>query len=238
MDTRKLATPPSPETAAPADSRRERLARICFAVTAGVVGAGLVLQVALAAGNDEASFATVPARLVNVFSFFTIQSNVIVVVTSALLALRWDRPSTPFRTWRLTGLVAITITGVVFHLALADLHELTGKEAVADFVLHTASPILTLLGWLIFGPRGQVTGRIVRLAVLFPITWLAYALIRGAFVTDRFGNAYYPYPFLNAHEHGYASISGAVALVAVLFLAVAYGVLALDRRLPHPISTQ
>lgn len=176
--------------------------------------------------------------MVNVFSFFTVQSNVIVVVTSALLALRLDRPSTPFRTWRLTGLVAITITGVVFHLALADLQELTGKEAVADFVLHTLSPILTVLGWLVFGPRGQVSGRTVRLAVAFPVAWLAYALVRGAFVTDRFGNDYYPYPFLNAHLHGYASVFGAAALVAVLFLAVAYGALAVDRRLPTTTSTQ
>lgn len=126
-------------------------------------------------------------------------SNVAVAATTGVLA---DRPFVLFRTLRLDGLVAITVTGVVFHLALSDLQELTGWSAFADFVLHTVSPFLAVVGWGVFGPRGALSPRIVLLSVVAPVTWIAYTLIRGANVQDRFGDDYYPYPFMNVPVHG------------------------------------
>ena len=211
-------------------------ARLFYGATAVIVAFGLVLQLGLAIAKDSSAgaFATTPARIVNFFSFFTVQSNVLVVVTSALLALDPDRRSTVFRVLRLDAVICITVTGVVFHLALADLQELTGWDALADFVLHTLSPVLAALGWLVLGPRSHLTPRIVRLAVLPPIGWLAYALVYGAIVEDRFGNDYYAYPFMNVQVHGYAVALLRCALVAVLFLGLAVGALALDRSLPDP----
>jgi len=46
---------------------------------------------------------------------------VIVGVTSLLLALNPNRSSTVFNTFRLTGVVAIAVTDVVFHAVLARL---------------------------------------------------------------------------------------------------------------------
>ncbi len=127
--------------------------------------------------------------------------------------------------------MAITVTGVVFHLALSDLQELTGWPAFADFVLHTVSPFLAVVGWGVFGPRGALSPRIVLLSVVAPVLWIVYTLIRGANVQDRFGNDYYPYPFMNVPVHGYPVVLINVSIVAVLFLAISFGALALDRRL-------
>ena len=129
-------------------------------------------------------------------------------------------------------MIAIVVTGIVFHLTLSDLQELTGWNALADFILHTLSPVLTGLGWLLLGPRGHLTRRIVLWSIVAPVCWLIYTLIRGAMVDDRAGNAYYPYPFMNVQDHGYPVVLVNCALVAVLFLAIAFGTLALDRRLP------
>jgi hypothetical protein len=82
------------------------------------------------------------------------------------------------------------------------------------------------------GPRGTLTPRIVLPAVIAPVAWIVYALVRGALVLDRFGNHYYPYPFMDVGVHGYPVVLLNVAIVAVLFLAVSFGALALDRRLP------
>lgn len=78
---------------------------------------------------------------------------------------------------------------------------------MADFILHTASPILCVVGWLVLGPCGHLTRRVVLLGVIAPVCWLVYTLIRGALVQDRFGVDYYPYPFLNVAEHGVRSSS-------------------------------
>ena len=211
----------------------ERAARTFLGMTSALVGFGLVLQLSLSitAESGAGYFEASPDRIVNFFSYFTVLSNIAVCGTTGLLAVRLDRRSTLFRTLRLDALVGIAVTGVVFHLTLAQLQELTGWDALADFLLHTASPILTVLGWLLLGPRGQVSRRIVLAAVIAPIIWLVYTLIRGELVQDRFGHDYYPYPFLNVADHGYPVVLVNSALVAVLFLAISFGALALDRRL-------
>jgi hypothetical protein len=79
---------------------------------------------------------------------------------------------------------------------------------------------------------GRLDGRIVRLAVLPPVAWLVFALARGAIVQDVHGNDYNAYPFMNAQVHGYAVALLRCAVVALLFLGLAYGALAADRRLP------
>lgn len=63
-------------------------------------------------------------RALNSFAYFTTQSNLLVGFAALLLALRLDRSSTVFRVLRLCGLVAITVTGIVFHAVLAQLLDL------------------------------------------------------------------------------------------------------------------
>ena len=208
-----------------------RVARWFFGGTSALVTFGILLQLRVAAANDNGYFEGVPSRIVNVLSYFTVQSNILVALTAGLLAVRLNRTETWFRVLRLSAVIGITITGIVFHLALKGLTELTGPAVTADWILHTASPILGLVGWVVFGPRGWVTSRIVKLSVLFPVLWLAYTLVRGALVEDRTGRNFYPYPFLDVVEHGYARVFVNIVVVAVLFFVLALGALAADKRL-------
>lgn len=171
----------------------------------------------------EGFFTTPLARVFNLFCYFTVQSNVIVGVTCLLLALRPDRHSTVFAVFRLAGVIDIAITGVVYHVALAQLFELKGYAFVADQLLHTVVPILAVGGWLIFGPRRRVSWSIVGWAMLVPIGWTVFTLIRGPIVN------YYPYPFIDVDLHGYGTVFVNMALIAGLFFALAAGALALDR---------
>jgi len=209
----------------------DRTARLFFGVTSAIVAFALVLQLVLTitTPSDEGFFESTPARILNFLSFFTVLSNILVATTTGLLAANLDRRSTAFRVLRLDAVICIVVTGVVFHLALSDLQVLTGWDFLADFLLHTLSPILCALGWLFFGPRGHLTPRIVKLAVVPPVCWLGYALVYGAVADDRNGNDYYAYPFMNVQVHGYAVALFRCAIVAALFLGLAYGALALDR---------
>ncbi len=139
--------------------------------------------------------------------------------------MRRVRPSTAFRVFRLIGVVAITLTFIVVHVALRELQDLTGQAAVADFLLHTVSPILGVVGWLVFGPRGQTSPRIVLMTLLFPLAWGAFTLIRGEIV------GFYPYPFMNVTDHGYARVAVNLALVGAVFVGLAAGAHWLDGRL-------
>jgi hypothetical protein len=202
-----------------------KAAHAWFAATALVALVGLVVQISVTAGANGGRFTSPASRVGNLFCFFTIDSNLLVGVTSLLLALNLSHPSALFRVLRLDGVVGIIVTGVVFQVALANLHHLTGSALVADTLLHKVSPILCVLGWLVFGPRGTLTAKIAGWSLVFPLAWLATTLIRGAIIN------YYPYPFVDAGTLGYGRVSLNCVLVGVLFTALAFGALGLDRAL-------
>ncbi len=197
-------------------------ARVWFGATALVVFAGLLIQVLVTADNTEGFFETAAGRAFNVFCFFTVQSNVIVGITCLLLAHDPTRSSTAFKTFRLTGVVAITITGIVYHSVLRQLLDLESWALVADNALHTVSPIMVVVGWLTFGPRGLTSPRIARLSVVFPVCWLVFTLIRGPIVD------FYPYPFVDVINLGYVRVLVNCIWVAVLYLGLSAGATVLD----------
>ena len=104
----------------------ETRARAWFGLTALAVFTGIIVQVLVSANAKEEFFHTTSGRVFNVFCFFIIQSNLIVGVTSLLLALNPHRSSSVLKTFRLTGVVAIAVTGVVFHAVLARLLDRGG----------------------------------------------------------------------------------------------------------------
>ncbi|GAB2634510.1 Pr6Pr family membrane protein [Kribbella swartbergensis] len=202
-------------------------------VTALIVACGIVVQLVVTANGTEGFFPDNPERVLNVFAYFTIQSNLLLGGTALALALWPDRPQgTVFRTLRLNGVLCIAVTGIVYHLVLAGLDELSGWAAFTNFLLHTAAPVFGVLGWLLFGPRGRTDPRVVAWSVVFPLVWLVFTLVRGEFV------GFYPYPFVDVTEHGYAQVLLNCLLVAVLFLALAAGATYLDRRLHRKTTVE
>ncbi|OXM72169.1 MULTISPECIES: Pr6Pr family membrane protein [Amycolatopsis] len=202
-----------------------RIARVWFGLHALVVLAGVVMQLFVTSGVMGGRYESAAARMANVFAYFTIQSNLIVGFTGLLLAIRPHRTSTVFRTLRLDGVLAIAVTGIVFHLVLAGLQDLTGWAWVANLLLHTVSPLLGVLGWLLFGPRGAVTSRIIGWSAVYPLAWVAFTLVRGAI------DGFYPYPFIDVTALGYPRVAVNCLVIAVLFVALAFGAMLLDRLL-------
>ena len=174
-------------------------------------------------GNSKHGFFTGTAAGFNVFAFFTVQSNLILGATCFLLAWRLDWSSTVFEVFRLVGVVAIAVTGVVYHVALAGLLDLDSWALAADMILHTIVPILGVLGWLIYGPRGLTSRRIATLTLLFPVFYMVLTTIRGAVV------GFYPYPFADVKVLGYPRVIINAFWISLLFSGLAVGAEALDR---------
>jgi hypothetical protein len=86
--------------------------------------------------------ARVAGRLLRVASFFTIQSNVLLAVTSAQLGLSPARDGRVWRILRLDALVGIAATGVVYATVLARIHEPRGwEQVVSNAIFHYGAPI-------------------------------------------------------------------------------------------------
>ncbi|MGW0659704.1 Pr6Pr family membrane protein [Streptodolium elevatio] len=211
---------------------RRTSARGWHGLTALVGVAGLVIQFVVSArGGPEFASDNAGVRILRYLSYFTIQSNILATVTAAQLALRPDRDGPLWRVLRLTALVCITTTGIVYATVLAGLLDLHGAGLVADYLLHYAMPVLALLGWLLFGPRPRI-GRATPVQIpALPLLWAIYTLVHGA-ITD-----WYPYPFTDVVDHGYAVVVRNIVLVGVLVVALGFAFRYGDRALrpaPNP----
>ena len=211
-------------------TRTVPLVRLWSGVVATVCLLGVLLQVASSAGNPSERFPTGAENAANIFSFFTVLTNLLLGITGLLLArgrpLFTARGGTALRVLHLAAILGIAVTGVVYHLVLAPLDDPRGLAAVANFLLHTAAPVLGVVGWLVVGPRGLTSLRTVLLAAIYPLAWLAVTLVRGAIID------WYPYPFVDVSALGYGRVALDCLVVTVLFLGLGFGALAVDRRLP------
>lgn len=210
----------------------DRAARMWFGATAAAVAAGLVIQLLVVATAASSRWGSVGARLFNVFCYFTIQSNVLVGIGCLLLWLRVGRDSAGFAVLRMIGLVGITITGIVYHVAIARLVEFDGWALAADQLTHTVVPTMAVAGWLLYGPRGLAGRRTVVLALGFPAAWIVFTLLRGPIVH------WYPYHFIDVTSLGYGKVAANCVWIATLYLGASAGYRALDLRLSQGSRTE
>jgi hypothetical protein len=204
-------------------------ARAWHAVTAVVAITALVLQLVLVVQGgrvlDETDQPGLGIRLGRLISYFTIQSNVLVAVTSVQLARDPGRDGPTWRVARLAAVVGITVTGVVHFLLLRPLLDLDGADYVADKLLHMVVPVLAVVGWAAFGPRPRIDGRAVGLALAWPLAWLAWTLVVGGL------SGWYPYPFLDHREpEGATGVVASSVGITVFFLLLFWAARLVDRR--------
>src|SRR5580700_1317253 len=154
------------------------LGRSWHAVIAVLVFAAIALQVAIAVRVSGTPHdvsvgllrgASLPGRIIRVFSFFTIQSNLLCGIVSAQLAVRPDRDGVAWRPLRLAALIGITVTGIVYSTVLAAIHQPNGAaEVTVNTIVHYVVPVLMVVGWLLFGPRPRTDWRAIGWSLLFP----------------------------------------------------------------------
>ena len=163
--------------------------------------------------------------LANTFNYFTIQSNVLILVTSIVLFLWPQASGARWRVARLGALSGITVTGVVYATVLDPYVHLSGDGLIYNYIFHCVVPFAAVAGFIFVGPR--VAFRRGDLAfIAWPILWLAYTMLRGAVARPEvtgFGQppSHYPYRFLDIDRVSIAVVIGSVIAVAVLLIGVA-----------------
>lgn len=146
--------------------------------------------------------------LVNFLSFFTILSNLVAAAALILAARPGSRPAWLDRL-RAASVLYLASTGLVFATLLADLPvELQLTVPWVDTVLHRVAPVLVVLDWLLDPPRHRLRVTDAAAALVPPLVWTGYTLLRGPIVD------WYPYPFLDPRPDGYPGVALTCVLVA------------------------
>lgn len=218
-----MATP----TPAPSRSR----AQTAFGITAFITWFGMGLNFVLTVlgtypstntdptllGFNEPGLAGLPGRVFDFFTYFTIISNITVAVIMTMLWRNPNRKGVVFRTFFLDALIMITITGLVYAVVLAGGANPQGLENVTNAVEHYVVPVLVVVVFIVFGPRGNIRFGTVFAALIFPIAWALFALVRGGIITA------YPYGFLDVATLGLSAVL--VNILGVALLGVVLGLL-------------
>jgi hypothetical protein len=160
--------------------------------------------------------------LVNFFSFFTIESNLLAIVVLVVGGVL-DPQSERWAYVRGAATLYMVITGIVYAALLAN-EEVGLTAAWVDSAMHQVTPAVLLVDWVCFPPWGRASYRAALAWLAFPLVYLAYSLSRGAAVD------WYPYPFLDPrHPGGYGRVAAFAVVLAVVMALLAVAVNAIGR---------
>jgi hypothetical protein len=193
-----------------------------------------VIEVVALIGNYQYVLAFPLFASVNFFSYFTIQSAMLAVVTllvAAAYALLQPRDPPLLGAFRTMVTVYLLVSGIVFALIAvqASTRDYRLEVPWSDTVLHFVVPLLALVAWTVdavIAVNPPVPWATVGLVLVLPSFWLAYTLLRGADI------GWYPYFFLDATQvGGYVGVALYCVLVLSIFVVLTAVLVAVHRRL-------
>lgn len=166
--------------------------------------------------------------VVNFFSFFTIESNILagtlLLLTGiyGLLKRRVDK----LDFLRGAATLYMSMTGIIYLLLLSG-NEVALQTTTpwVNMVLHYIMPVVMLIDWLATPPSKAIRFERALWWLAFPALYLLYSFIRGAFVS------WYPYPFINPLNTDWSTIV-ATCLVILFGIVLLVRILILSKKRP------
>lgn len=186
----------------------------------------LVLQYALTiVGNTQQGAGELT---LNFFSYFTIQTNIMVAIALAVPAFA---PQSRTGQWlvrpdiRTAITLYIAVVGLVYHFLLAATWAPQGWSLLANNLLHYIMPSAFVLDWLMLTPKGQ-------LRPSDPFRWLVVVGIYGVWTLLHGALAgWWPYWFVDVDTLGYGKAAAYFAGLLVFFLIVGWIMFGIDQLL-------
>ncbi|KVA29005.1 Pr6Pr family membrane protein [Burkholderia ubonensis] len=133
--------------------------------------------------------------------------------------------SARYESMRGAAVLYMLITAIVYELLLARPDALLHiTPAYNNWVLHRIVPLVVLGDWLYVEPRSPIPWQSAVAWLGFPIVYLAYTLLRGAWEN------WYPYPFVDPRPHGYLPVATQCTLIALGSAALALTICWLGNR--------
>jgi hypothetical protein len=202
--------------------------RGCAAVIAGLGWFGLSVQLYFNIHDALVKDLSIAPNLIDYFSFFTIETNLLVALVLTFFCLRPQAEQFLTTSSVKSALVVyIIVVGVVYAVLLRNLWHPHGLQLLADMVLHDAIPFLYPFYWLAFLPKGSLRWSDPAWWLVYPVLYFLYSMLRGA----AFG--IYLYPFFDVAQFGFARVS----MNAIVFLAVFFGLGVIVTAIDHALAS-
>lgn len=181
-------------------------------------------------GDYASGLAGGPERILDLLSYFTIWSQLVVGIVMTMLYRNPTVTSRKIQVLFIDALLMITVTGVVYNLLIGPKYPPQGLNQISSPIEHSLTPLLVVLSFLIIGPRGWFNAKNVARALLLPISYIFYTLFRGAII-DK-----YPYDFFDVGASGYAFVITFVMGILLASIIVLMAYWGIDRTLSRKSS--
>lgn len=196
---------------------QKQSARIMAFIGAAIGWLAVITQIFLMISNRVVS---IPETVLRFFSFFTIDTNILVALSFSFIFLRSTSGIGRFFTKAstITAItIYITIVGIVYNVILRSTWHPEGSQKIVDELLHSVIPVLFILFWLLFIPIEQLKWRDAFSWLIYPTVYMIYAVVHGAITK------FYPYPFVDVNELGYnkALFNAGLVLLVIFLLSLA-----------------
>lgn len=194
-----------------------------FSAVLGLTGwSAVILQCHWAIDTGLANGLSLSMTTANVLSYFTILTNVLIAgyltLTAAGRAIGSSGTKTALASY-------ILIVGFVYEAALRRLWTPEGLHLLVDIVLHYLVPLSYFTYWILFVPKRLLRYQMVAGWTIYPFAYLLYTLLRAKLY------GFFPYPFLNYEDLGWARFFFNVSVLILLFVATGILLVALGRLL-------
>ena len=175
---------------------------------------------------SSASFSGWATATVEMFSYFTNFTNLIIIIMAGALLLGRGWPYNWFKSPAVQSACCLYIAfvGLGFWFILGGPGNLqTLLDWIPQICAHTLSPILGVIFWYRCVPKGYLTWQHPFLWLAYPIAYLVYWLIRGPLV------GYYPYFFIDVNALGYSGVAIWSGALIIVFLVLGTLMWRIDR---------
>jgi hypothetical protein len=154
-------------------------------------------------------------NIVNFFSFFTIESNILAAVLLLILGIAGlaGVKKSLFEYMRGAAVLYMTMTGVIYIILLSA-DQSTLLLPWVNKVLHYVMPVAVLIDWLVNPPLQRISYKKALTWLTFPLIYLVYSFIRGPLV------GWYPYPFIDPTTNSIAYILTTCIIILICVLVL------------------
>ncbi|MEP7371905.1 MAG: Pr6Pr family membrane protein [Chitinophagaceae bacterium] len=205
-----------------------RFATSFMIFTAIVAWLALILQLYISVKNTETNGLTTLVATWNFFSYFTVLTNLLIALCLSFILL--SPSSSPGLFFSKPATIAaialyIFIVGLTYNTILRFIWEPKGLQRLVDETLHVIVPLLFVLFWLLFAPKGTLKWSHPLRWLVYPGVYLVYALLRGEY------SGFHAYPFINTAELGYGRVLLNAGGLMLVFIAAGYLFIAIDKKM-------
>lgn len=170
------------------------------------------------------------------FSYFTIQSNVM-----CLIMMAWKLKKEPPALFRGLAVVCISLTFLVYNFMLrpADftIANMGNLKNISNLFAHYMVPAFVWIDYLLFTPKGGMKWYYPLIWICYPLLYLAYIMLiykpmGGTFIVEG-EVCKVPYFFLDTEILGIGGVTVWCIAIAAVILLLSYLFLLLDKLLSH-----